>query len=71
MVVRPKHIADNLNQIVNNYCNRVALDGNPWFRRIFGPKTDEIIVDWRDCVIGDIIISTGLQILMNGEENGM
>jgi hypothetical protein len=30
MVVRPKHVSDNLNQIVNNYCNRVALDGNPW-----------------------------------------
>jgi hypothetical protein len=30
MVVRPKHVADNLNKIVNNYWNRVALDGNPW-----------------------------------------
>jgi hypothetical protein len=30
MVVRPKHVADNLNKIVNNYRNRVALDGNPW-----------------------------------------
>jgi hypothetical protein len=29
-VVRPKHSADNLNKIVNNYWNRVALDGNPW-----------------------------------------
>jgi hypothetical protein len=29
MVVRPKHVADNLNKIVNNYRNRVALDGNP------------------------------------------
>jgi hypothetical protein len=29
MVVRPKHIADNVNKIVNNYWNRVALDGNP------------------------------------------
>jgi hypothetical protein len=30
MVVRPKYIADNLNKIVNNYWNRVPLDGNPW-----------------------------------------
>jgi hypothetical protein len=30
MVVRPKHVADHLNEIVNNYWNRVALDGNPW-----------------------------------------
>jgi hypothetical protein len=30
MVVRPKQAADNLNKIVNNYWNRVALDGNPW-----------------------------------------
>jgi uncharacterized protein YktA (UPF0223 family) len=30
MVVRPKHAADNLNTIVDNYWNRVALDGNPW-----------------------------------------
>jgi hypothetical protein len=30
VVVRPKHVADNLNKIVNNYWNRVALDGNPW-----------------------------------------
>jgi hypothetical protein len=30
MVVRPKHVLDNLNKIVNNYWNRVALDGNPW-----------------------------------------
>jgi hypothetical protein len=30
MVVRPKHVADNLNKIVNNYWNRVALDGNSW-----------------------------------------
>jgi hypothetical protein len=29
MVVQPKHVADNLNKIVNNYWNRVALDGNP------------------------------------------
>jgi hypothetical protein len=30
MVVRPKHLAVNLNKIVNNCSNRVALDGNPW-----------------------------------------
>jgi hypothetical protein len=30
MVVRPKQVADNLNNIVNNYWNRVALDRNPW-----------------------------------------
>jgi hypothetical protein len=30
MAVRPKHVADNLNKIVNNYSNSVALDGNPW-----------------------------------------
>jgi hypothetical protein len=30
MVVRLKHLADNLNTIVHNYWNRVALDGNPW-----------------------------------------
>jgi hypothetical protein len=30
MVVRPKYVADNLNKIVNNYWNRVALDGNRW-----------------------------------------
>jgi hypothetical protein len=30
MVVRPKHVEDNLNKIVNNYWNRVALDGDPW-----------------------------------------
>jgi hypothetical protein len=30
MAVRQKHVADNLNKIVNNYWNRVALDGNPW-----------------------------------------
>jgi S-adenosylmethionine:diacylglycerol 3-amino-3-carboxypropyl transferase len=30
MVVRPKHVADNLNKVVNNYWNRVVLDGNPW-----------------------------------------
>jgi hypothetical protein len=30
MVVCPKYVADNLNKIVNNYWNRVALDGNPW-----------------------------------------
>jgi hypothetical protein len=29
MVVRPKHEAVNLNKIVNNYSNSVALDGNP------------------------------------------
>jgi hypothetical protein len=30
MVVRPKHVADNLNKIIKDYWNRVALDGNPW-----------------------------------------
>jgi hypothetical protein len=32
MVVRKKHVADNLNKIVNNYWNRFVLDGNttPW-----------------------------------------
>jgi hypothetical protein len=30
MVLRPKHVADNLNKIVNNYWYRVALDRNPW-----------------------------------------
>jgi hypothetical protein len=30
MIVRPKHVLDDLNKIVNNYWNRVALDGNPW-----------------------------------------
>jgi hypothetical protein len=30
MVVRPKHVADNLNKIIKNYWNRVALDVNPW-----------------------------------------
>jgi hypothetical protein len=30
MVVRPKHVVDNINKIVNNYWNRVVLDGNPW-----------------------------------------
>jgi hypothetical protein len=29
MVVRPKHVANNLNKIVKNYWNRVPLDGNP------------------------------------------
>jgi hypothetical protein len=29
MVVQPKHVEDNLNKIVNDYGNRVALDGNP------------------------------------------
>jgi hypothetical protein len=24
------HVADNLNEIVNNYWNSVVLDGNPW-----------------------------------------
>jgi hypothetical protein len=28
--IRPKHVADNLNKMVNNYWNRVALDGTPW-----------------------------------------
>jgi hypothetical protein len=29
---QPKHVADDLNKIrvVNNYWNRVALDGNLW-----------------------------------------
>jgi hypothetical protein len=30
MVVRPKHVAFNLNKIVKNYWNSVALDGNSW-----------------------------------------
>jgi hypothetical protein len=30
MGVRPKHVTDNLNKIVNNYWNIVALDGNLW-----------------------------------------
>jgi hypothetical protein len=32
-VVRPKHVADNLNKVVNNYWNSVVLDGNPrtWY----------------------------------------
>jgi hypothetical protein len=30
MVVLPKHVVDNLNKIVNNYWNKIALDGNPW-----------------------------------------
>jgi hypothetical protein len=30
MVVRPKHVADNFNKIVNYYWNRVALDENLW-----------------------------------------
>jgi superoxide dismutase len=30
MVVRSKHVADNLNKIVNNCWNRVALEGNLW-----------------------------------------
>jgi hypothetical protein len=28
MVVRPKHVADNLNKIVNGYCSKVTLDEN-------------------------------------------
>jgi hypothetical protein len=28
MVARPKHVADNLNKIVNNYLKSVELDGN-------------------------------------------
>jgi hypothetical protein len=30
IVVRPKHVADNLNKILITYWDRVALDGNPW-----------------------------------------
>jgi hypothetical protein len=30
MVVWPKHVADNLNKLVNNYWNRVMLHGNLW-----------------------------------------
>jgi hypothetical protein len=30
IVVRPKYIANNLNKIVNNCWNRVALEGNAW-----------------------------------------
>jgi hypothetical protein len=30
IVLQLKHLSDNLNKIVNNYWNRVALDGNPW-----------------------------------------
>jgi hypothetical protein len=29
-VVRLKHVADNMNKIVNNYWNIIALDGNSW-----------------------------------------
>jgi hypothetical protein len=29
-VDRPKHVAANLNKIINNYWNRVALVGNLW-----------------------------------------
>jgi hypothetical protein len=29
MAVRLKHVVDNLNKLVNNYWNRVVLDGNP------------------------------------------
>jgi hypothetical protein len=29
MGVRPKHVADNLTEIVNKYWNKVELDGNP------------------------------------------
>jgi hypothetical protein len=28
--LQAKHVAVNLNKIVNSYWNRVALDGNPW-----------------------------------------
>jgi hypothetical protein len=36
MVVRPKHVEDNLNKIVNKYWNRVALDGSPrtWYFKV-------------------------------------
>jgi hypothetical protein len=49
MVVRPKHIADSLNKIVNNYWNRVALDGNPctWYNtrnRMLTPKFKNRII---------------------------
>jgi hypothetical protein len=30
MVVLMRHVGDNLNKIVKNYWNRVALDGNSW-----------------------------------------
>jgi hypothetical protein len=47
--IRPKHVADNFNKIVNNYSKSVALDGNPEpeLRRIFGPKRDEVTGEWR------------------------
>jgi hypothetical protein len=38
MAVRPKHVADNLNKIVNNYWNRAALDGNPLNWSIMNPR---------------------------------
>jgi hypothetical protein len=33
MVVRPNHVSENWNKLVNNYWNRVTFDGNPWISR--------------------------------------
>jgi hypothetical protein len=35
MVVQPKRVTVNLNKIVNNYWNSVALNGNPWAWSLF------------------------------------
>jgi hypothetical protein len=46
MVVRPKHVADNLNKIVNNYWTRAALDGNPSISETFKTVSIWIAVLW-------------------------
>jgi hypothetical protein len=52
-MVRPKHVADNLNKIAKNYWNRVALDGNPltWSNSRNRMQTPKFKISLHNCYL--------------------
>jgi hypothetical protein len=50
MVVRPKHVADNLNKIVNNYANSVPFP-EPDLIHVTGCKQPSLILKLVVCIL--------------------
>jgi hypothetical protein len=50
--------------------HRLRVFENRVLRRIFGPKSDEVTGEWRNCTMGSFIICTHHQILLGRSNQG-
>jgi hypothetical protein len=50
--------------------HRLRVFENRELRRIFGPKRDEVMGEWRRCTVGSFIICTHYQVLLGRSNQG-